>query len=60
MKPEPTRQDIENLHNRFKRAAEIMAWGEGPWKPPSRRAWQALRDAVKEFAEYSAKHNPPK
>jgi hypothetical protein len=60
MKPVPTKQDIETLHNRFKRVAEIMAWGEGPWKPPSPRAWQALRAAVKEFAEYSAKYCPPK
>jgi hypothetical protein len=60
MKPEPTWQEIESLHAAFKHAAYIMAWGSGQWRPLSPKALQALRAAVKEFAEYSAKYHPPK
>ena len=55
----PTAEEIESLHCRFRRAAEVLAHGNGPWKV-TQNAMRALREAVKEFAEFDAKFSPRK
>ena len=52
----PTPNEIEQLQNTFKRAAEILAHGNGPWKPPTPNARKAMKTAVEAFAAFAAKY----
>jgi hypothetical protein len=51
---QPTAKEIESLHVAFRRAAELLAHGNGPWNVTP-NALRAMRDATKEFAKFEAK-----
>ena len=54
--PTPTAKEIEHLHVAFRRAAELLAAGTGPWKL-SPNAHKAMRAAVREFAAFETKYS---